>query len=237
MKKEVLLSVLVVLLVLSVGVFAQELANENSNQETIEKFITEFIEGTDLVDGGNVQSVSTVNQSELPDDLEIKEIAENNVGIFEVNFTTNLGESKKVFVVTYATNDFKRKEIINVKNIQNLFFGLAEERISSDYLETASGVKTGEQIGYVMLREGSITGISSSLEISGNGKLFISVYKNGIETGFHNLISTEDSTKIDFDLQSENIVNYKPGDIISVYVNQIGNVNWKNVVTSVETTS
>ncbi len=234
MKKEVLLSFLVILLVLSAGVLAQEISN-NLDIDT-EKFVKKFVEGSEIAKNGKVESVNSVNQSELPDDLEIKEINENNLGIYEVNFTDEVGFSKKVFVVTFATNDFKKQEA-PMKNVQNLYFGLSTESSQSDYLETSTGVKTGEQIGYVMLREGSITGISSSLELSGKGKILISVYKNGVDTGFYNLIDSDGKNAIDFDLQSENVVTYNPGDIISVYVQKSGSVSWKSVVTTVETTN
>ncbi|PIN94359.1 hypothetical protein COU53_03875 [Candidatus Pacearchaeota archaeon CG10_big_fil_rev_8_21_14_0_10_30_48] len=234
MKKEVLLSFLVILLVLSAGVLAQEISN--TIDATTEKFVKGFVEKSDIAKNGEVKSVNSVNQSNLPDDLEIKEINENNLGIYEVNFTDEVGFPKKIFVVTFATNDFKKKEA-PMKNVQNLYFGLSTESSKSDYLETSTGVKTGEQIGYVMLREGSVTGISSSLELSGKGKLLISVYKNGVDTGFYNLIDSDGKTAIDFDLQSENVVTYSPGDIISVYVQKSGSVSWNNVVTTVETTN
>jgi hypothetical protein len=246
MKKEVLLLILVGLFIFTAGVLAQEangLDDDASNEETedpalAEEYVRGFVEKSDFAKKGEVNTVSVVNQSELPEDIQIKEIDENNVGIFEVNYTDKeIGDSKKIFVVTYAAKTFKKKEQVITKNIQNLFFGIANEQAISSYLETANGVQTGENTGYVMLRSGSITGISTTLELSGNGKLFIRVYKNGEDTGFHNLITSEGEGTIDFDLQSEGIVNYKPGDVISVYVQQSGTVAWKNVVTTVETTS
>lgn len=239
MKKEVLLLVLVGLFIFTAGVLAQEVNGVSESDSGVsEKFVEDFVENSNFVNKGEVNSISILNQSELPDDVQIKEIEENNVGIFEVNFTdTETQEGKKVFVVTYATNKFVKKQVAITKNIQNLFFGMAEEHTTSNYLETVNGVQTGEQIGYVMLRDGSITGISTTLELSGSGKLYIRVYKNGEDTGFHNLITSEGEGTIDFDLQSEGIVNYQPGDIISVYIQQSGSIAWKNVITTVETTS
>ena len=237
MKKEVLLSVLVILFIFSAGVLAQEVTKEGLTQEEVDNFITEFVEDTNFIDEGKVENINEVDQSDLPEDIQVQDIDENNLGIYEVNFTDDLGEKKKVFVVTYATNEFKKKEVSITKNVQYLYFGISDEMDESSYLETSSGVKTGKQIGYVMLRSGSITGISTSLEVSGAGKLLVKVYKNGEDTGFHNLITTEGKSNIDFDLQSEDILNYQPGDIISVYVQQFGTVDWNNVVTSVETTN
>ncbi|MAG07214.1 hypothetical protein CMI46_00150 [Candidatus Pacearchaeota archaeon] len=234
MKREVLLLVLVGLFIFTAGVLAQEVGEVSLKEE----FVEEFVEDTNFVDSGEVNSVAQINQSELPEDIQIQDIEENSIGIFEVNFTeSDTQEEKKVFVVTYATNDFKKKAVAITKNVQNLFFGMAESQVISAYLETANGVQTGEDSGYVMMRDGSVTGISTTLEVSGKGKLFISVYKNGEDTGFHNLISTDGDGEIDFDLQSEDVVKYRPGDVISVYVRQSGEVSWNNVVTMVETTS
>ena len=109
---------------------------------------------------------------------------------------------------------------------------------SSIYLDTSAGVESGAEIGYVMMRSGSITGISTSVYISnGNGNLRVKVYKNGKNTGFENLISSQDSKKVDYDLQSEDVLSYKPGDIISVYVEQAGEINWSRMNTMIETTS
>jgi hypothetical protein len=247
MKKEVLLLFLVVMFILSAGVLAQEIVEDSEDgdiqipelsQEEIEEFVKGFVRKSNFVKDEEVKSVSIVNQSELPDDIEIKDIDENNVGIYEVNFTEEASnQSKKIFVVTYATNNFKKKNVVITKNIQSMYFGLSGSETTSEFLETSTGVKSGEQIGYVMLRGGSITGVSTSLELNGNGRLLIRVYKNGEDTGFHNLISTDGDQTIDFDLQSEDILNYNPGDVISVYVEKIGRVTWGNVVTTVETTS
>ena len=233
MKKEVFL-VLGLFFLVSAGVFAQTLSF--GINEEVEEFIKGFVEDSGVINAENIQNIERVNQSELPDNVQIKDLDENKVGIFEVNYTDE-NETKTVFVVTYATSEFIKKEIAITKNIQNIYFGFSGTSDDSAFLESGTGVSLDEGRGYVMLRKGSITGISTSLDISGKGKVFVSVYKNGLNTGFHNLISTEDNGRIDYDLQSEDIISYNAGDVISVYVEQSGNVNWGNVVTIVETTS
>ena len=39
------------------------------------------------------------------------------------------------------------------------------------------------------------------------------------------------------DLQSEGVLSYEAGDVISVYVEQKGNLKWSSVITSLEVTS
>ncbi|MEM3113110.1 MAG: hypothetical protein QXI33_01650 [Candidatus Pacearchaeota archaeon] len=235
MKKEGLIF-LILVIVLAGLVVAQSFSNSGIISENEEKYIKEFINKTGIVES-DIKNIEKVDQSGLPNDIDIKKIDENKVGIYEVNYTKN-NESKKVFVVTYSSNEFKKLED-KTKNIQTLFFGYSGILSSSSYLESSSGVKLNENLGYVMLRSGSVTGISTSLEIpEGEGDVYIRVYKNGEDTGFGNLISSSDSEKIDFDIQSEGIVSYKPGDIISVYVSKGSeNIKWGNVVTSVELTN
>ncbi|MEM3074964.1 MAG: hypothetical protein QW727_03425 [Candidatus Pacearchaeota archaeon] len=231
MKKEGFF-LLVVILVLS-GVIAQEVTKEVD--ENTEKFIKDFVK-KEGINESEISDILVVNQSELPENIDIKNIDENKVGIYEVNYT-QANESKKIFVLTYATTQFAKKEQIYTKNIQNLYFGYSGESEKSGFLSTSSGVITSKDKGYVMLREGSVTGISTSADISGDGKIFISIYKNGKDVGFHNIISSADYKKIDYDLQSEDIVTYSPGDVISVFVQVSGKVNWGDATTIVETTS
>ncbi len=240
MKKEVVI-ILALLFVFSASVLAQTISGENGStasksiSENAEEFIREFIEKTGVAKQEEVQSINEINQSSLPKDIEIKNVDENRVGIFEVNYIDN-NESKKVFIVTYSTLQLPTKEL-SMKNIQYLNFGYSKTSKESSYIETSTGVSLSDEKGYVMLRPGSITGISTSLDIDGKGKVNIKVYKNGEDTGFSNTISSLDKKKIDYDLQSENIINYLPGDVISVYVEKSGNAKWGNVITIVETTS
>ncbi len=220
---------LAILIILSTGVIAQS----NSISENVQNYIKEFV-NKGGISSDEINTITPINQTSLPDEIDIKNIDENKIGIYEINYTEE-NVSKNVFVVTYSTDQFK-KQVTAAKNIQNLYFGYSGLVDESLYLDTSTGVASGNEIGYVMLRPGSITGISSSTEISGSGKIYIKVYKNGEDTGFSNLISSDDVRKIDYDLQSEGVVNYIPGDVISVYVQSIGEVNWGNIVTIVETT-
>jgi hypothetical protein len=229
MKKEV--SVFLILLVLvSAGAFAQ-----TSVTSDINNYVKGFIEKGGL-NGSSVDQITEIDQSSLPDDVEIKEVDKNKVGIYEVNYTGDSGDKESVYVVTYSTPKLKQKA--ETKNVQIVVFGSSTSNNESKFLDSSTGVQTGENAGYVMLHSGSLTGISSSSGIlEGDGQIVIKIYKNGEDTGFENLISSEDDKKIDYDLQSEGAVSYDAGDIISVYVEQQGNLKWGNVITSVEITS
>jgi len=229
-KKEVVIFVLVLLV--SVGVFAETVSDGGVSAE-VSQYVEGFLEKGGSVDV-QVDGIVEIDQEDLPDEVEIKEINPNNIGIYQVNYTEEQ-EAKKVFLVTYTTNEFREKAVA-VKNVQYLDFGFAGSSTESGYLETSTGVGTGAETGYVMMRPGSITGISTTLTLEGEGKVNIAVYKNGKDTGFGNDISSDDKKTLDYDLQSEDIVDYVAGDVISVYI-MSENVNWSEVVTLVETTS
>ena len=91
MKKEVLL-IFLVLSILSVGVFAQE----SNDKGKIEDFVENFIKDKEIIKGAEILDIVEINQTDLPDDLEIKNIEENKIGIYEINYTQN-NESKKRF--------------------------------------------------------------------------------------------------------------------------------------------
>ena len=233
MKKEVFIAFGLIILI--AGTFAQTMpgSTEQITQE-VSNYIKSFV-NEEGINKSQITDISVVDVNNLPKELEIKQIETNNIGIYEVNYTEN-NIPKKVFLVTYSTNELKERNTI-AKNVQSFIFGKSIESSSSDYLEVA-GVKTSDQIGYVMIHSGSITALSTSLEITGGtGKLFIEVYKNGKDTGFGNVITSSDNKKLDYDTQSENIVTYEPGDIIAVYVYNTGDVTWKNTIATVETTN
>ena len=232
MKKEVAV-ILIFLIFISAGAFAETVSNGAVSQE-ISSYVESFIQGQGIAKN-EIKEIKKIDQSNLPDEVDIKKIDENKVGIYEVNYTQN-NASKKIFVVTYSTEQFKKEEISS-KNIQYLNFGYSGASSGSGYLKSATGVVTSQNNGYVMMRKGSVTGISTSMGIGGTGKVIISVYKNGQDTGFSNVIEQNDAEKIDYDLQSENVVTYDAGDIISVYIESIGDVQWSDIITMVETTS
>jgi len=235
MKKEAIIALGLIILI--AGAFAQTVSQEETEQVTkeISSYIKSFVEKEGIKES-QIINISQVDINNLPDEIEIKKIESNNIGLYKINYAES-NISKKIFLVAYSTNELKEKTDYFVKNIQSFVFGYSKESSSSAYLEI-TGVQSSEKIGYVMMHSGSITGISTSLEITeGTGKLFIEVYKNGKDTGFGNIISPADLNKIDYALQSEDIITYEPGDIITVYIHNTGDIAWKNAVVNIEATS
>ena len=61
-----------------------------------------------------------------------------------------------------------------------LDFGINGEVDTPTFLNTPNGVEGSLEKGYVMIRDGSITGLSTNLEVlSGEGSVEIMVYVNG----------------------------------------------------------
>jgi hypothetical protein len=232
MKKS--LGIIFVLFILvSAGAFAQEVAQVSVEvSEDVSNYIDEFLEKGGVAKE-QTKEIKQIDQEDLPDKVDIKEINENKIGIYSVNYTQD-NAPKNVYVVTYSTNKFKKTP--SLKNVQYFNFGYADSSNVASYLDSSTGVATGADRGYVMMRPGSITGLSSSLDLSGEGYVLIKVYINGEDTGFENRISTNEGQKKDYDLQSEEIIEYVPGDVLSVYVQTSGNVTWSNVISMVETT-
>ncbi len=164
----------------------------------------------------------------------VKNVTELDNGFYEID----VGEEKPIFAITYTgkiSQESSKKK--NSKTFLN--FGFAGEMNESGFLKN-SGVAEGLEKGYVMMNKGSITGISTNLEILDlidSGKIEIIIYKNGEQVGFRNTLSAVSSgIKKDYDIQSENIVVFEPGDVISLYAKASNGVVWKDIITMVEIT-
>jgi hypothetical protein len=207
-----------------VSVFATSDVNDESSA-----YISSFL-GKGGINPGEIKDVRSVDQSELPDGIDIKEISENQLSIYEAKIEKE-GTEKNLFIITYSTDKFLPKKEIQTKSIAYLNFGKKNIQSSSEFLDSFSG----SELGYVMVREGSITGISTNTELSGTGFLRVKVFLNGEDTGFENLIVSEGGNEVDFDSQSEGIVTFYPSDVIQVYVES--NLNVNEIVSLVEITN
>ncbi|MBI2629172.1 hypothetical protein HYW74_03745 [Candidatus Pacearchaeota archaeon] len=232
MRKGMIFAIGMIFLV-TAGVFAQSISSSDISGE-ISNYIKGFVNEEGIKEE-QIKNITQIDPNNLPEEVDIKKIEKNNIGIYQVNYADNKTD-KKVFVVTFSSNELKKTEK-ETNNIQLLHFGYNENSSDSSYIDTATGVRSSEDIGYVMLRPGSITGLSTSMKIGGDGKVNIKIIKNGQDTGFSNTISSSDSKKKDYDIQSEGVISYEAGDVISVYVEVSGDINWSDVVTIVETTS
>lgn len=163
------------------------------------------------------EDIKEINFTDLPGELDIEEIGDTSVSIYEVNF------SDRPFFVITAGGMFEAEPEVAVGETRTLFhFGVAGEVESPEFLNMASGVSSSMDRGYVMMRGGSVTGISSSLDVVDfvNGEIVeIVIYRNGEEIGFRNVLGAGDlGVEIDYDLISKGVVNFEAGDVLSVYV-------------------
>ena len=218
---------LVLLILFSAGAFAEEIS------KTASTYVSSFLEESG-VSKDKITNVTKVDNNRLPEEIEIQNIEKNNLGIYQVNYDEN-GTDKKVYFITYSSENLPEKS--SAKNsVTYLNFGYPGILEESSYINTATNAAGGKDSGYVMMRSGSITGISTSLGTSEKGAIELKVYINGKDTGFKNAINSDDSKKIDYDTQSENAVTYSAGDIISVYAELAGGIKVSSITTLVEAT-
>lgn len=210
--------------------------------EEVKEYVEDFVEQRGIA-AEQITNISEVNFDDLPKEVEIENVGDHNLAIYEVDYDEDLDpatEDEQIFVITYSVEQLRAQGdlIIAHDKRQFLNFGFVGIMNESGFLETATGVETSFEKGYVMVRKGSITAISTNLEIvSGIGEVRIIVYKNGEEIMFGNLIDASSiGVKKDYDVQSKDTVTFEPGDVISVYVNGEG-VVWKDVITMVEITT
>jgi hypothetical protein len=221
---KVLMSFVIVVMILVVGVFA--------DSGGVEQEIRDFVEESR---GIVVSNITEVDFSDLPDEVDIEKIENTSIVIYEVDY----GEMP-LFVITSSgiEKSVVSAPVCDAKLL--LHFGFSEEMAESGFLNMASGVQGSLEKGYVMLRDGSVTGISTNLEVVSSvaeGGVEVVIYKNGVEVGFRNYLGTDSSgVEIDYDVQSKGIVNFKAGDVISVYLSSEDGVVLADVTTVIEVT-
>jgi len=201
----------VLIFIMASGVFAESIGLSGDVQEIVNNIIEK--QG---ISKENIQSVEQVSFDNLPSQVDY-------------------GGDKPVFVITASNEAFEpAPAVLMYKMLLN--FGLTGEISESTFLDTATGVEGSNEKGYVMMREGSITGLSTNLEIlSGEGSVEVILYINGEPASFSNTISgASTGVKKDYDTQSVGIVEFEKGDVISTKVNIEGNVILKDVINLVE---
>lgn len=160
----------------------------------------------------NISNITKLDKSFLPDEIDVSNIEENQVGIYEIEYD-DFGILRNIFVVSYISD-----EVVEVfrEPVENSFYFT----FNKNNLSFSSFVGS-----YVMLKSGSITGLSSFVSLSGNGKVFLYVYRNGESINFFNEISSGEVDTIDFDLQSVGLNEFDEGDILSLYIVLEGEVS------------
>ena len=219
---KVMICLVAIVMLLAVGVFADSI----DVKEKIKDFVK--VEDKDIVE---------VDFNELPDGINIENVENTTVVIYEVNYS-----SKPLFIITSTSKMFEKEDVVSVCETRMLLgFGFSGELKKSSFLNMASGVESSLEKGYIMLRSGSVVGISTNLEIAKSiedGEVEVVIYKNGEEVGFrNNLYADSSGVKVDYDIQSKGIVNFKGGDVISVYLRSEKGIFWKDATTTIEITN
>jgi hypothetical protein len=211
------------------------LANNSTSFNELDSDIKEFVKDVAQKKGIEENSILDINKvelDELPNEVKLENIDETNLALYEIEIENS---DKPVFVLTVSEEtftetikQFTRKMMIN--------YGHSGKLTESSFLKTSTGVISSEEKGYVMMRDGSITGLSTNLEaIEGVGEIEIIIYKNSKEIGFRNTIAIEsEGIKKDYDTQSENTVQFESGDIISIYAKINGDIQIKDITTLIE---
>ncbi|MCK5043841.1 hypothetical protein KAR52_02465 [Candidatus Pacearchaeota archaeon] len=229
MKKIFIILGIGIILLMLTGVFAES----PKSSDEFKDFINEIKEKKEITDE-EILSVTEIGFDELPSEINLGDIADNSIAIYQMEY----GEDKPTFVLTAKDpTEFKEPVSISADIRQLLHFGFNGEMTESGFLQTATGISS-EGKGYVMMRSGSITGISTILETNetASEKIEIIIYKNGEPIGFRNTLNIISGIQKDYDLQSKNIVTFNPGDVISVSAKTSENTLLKDIITMVEIT-
>ncbi len=228
MKKLVFGIVIIMVLLMISGVLAESL----ELSEDARKIVQDIAEKKGISEE-NIQSIEEVGFDDLPDQIEIANIDTTNLAIYKVDY----GADKPFFILTASDENMTyKKSPSQVSKMMLLNFGYSGAMRESGFLKTATGVEGSLEKGYVMIRDGSITGLSTNLEIlSGSEEVEIVIYKNGDAIGFRNVFSGDSTgVKTDYDIQSLGTVRFEKGDVISVYAKASGDIVWKDVITMIE---
>ncbi len=217
----------VFVLILASSVFAQSLGLSGKAKEVVDEIVE-----SQGIDKEKIKSVEKVDLDSLPEQVDLKNIDTTNLAIYEVDY----GGESPVFVVTASDELLEAStEVVQIYKML-LNFGLSGESRGSVFLNSATGVEGSIDSGYVMMREGSLTGLSTNLNvISGEGSVEVVVYVNKQPVGFRNtFIVDSNGVKKDYDTQSLGVVKFEKGDVISAYLNIEGNIIVEDVINLIE---
>jgi hypothetical protein len=212
--------------------------SDNSVSEDVSSYVKDFVEQKG-VNPDEINNISKVDFESLPKEVNIENVNNANLAIYEINYNKSDSLQDKVFVVTYAVEKLASQGdiIISQDKREFLNFGINTE-VSSGFLNTATGVEGSAERGYVMMRGGSITGISTSVDFINGGDTEIIIYKNGNPVNFGNAFNSYlTGTSKDYDIQSKGIVLFEAGDTISAYVQSSDGTLLTNVITLIEITT
>jgi len=218
---------------------AVDSAGDNLGPE-VSDFIQDFVSKRGI-EASDIEKIEAVDFEALPKEVNIENVGDHNLAVYEVDYNNETQGKEKVYVVAYSVEELKSQgDLILAQDRRNFLAFGHDGTMSSGFLDTATGVETSLEKGYVMVRDGSITAVSTNLEVlqSNTGNVEVIVYKNGEQVSFGNMLDSEtQGIKKDYDVQSKNTVTFNAGDVISVYAKGQGDIAWKDVITIVEITT
>ncbi len=255
MKKLIVGFAVAMIFIMTIGVYAEtslssqekeeitnvvkEVSKSEGISDAVQKYVEEFVEKKGI-GAEKINNISEVDIKTLPEDVNIENAENANIAIYNIDYNETENQNKQLFVVTYSSEKMESQGDLVVSGDvrQFLNFG-SENEISDGFLKTATGVVGSLKSGYVMMRAGGITGISTNLDVVNPGKeVEIIIYKNGEPIRFGNTIEASSvGIKKDYDIQSKNVVTFEPGDVISAYVSSDDGISVKSVITMVEITT
>lgn len=158
-----------------------------------------------------IRNVSSVDKNLLPSEISISSVDDSNVEIQQVEYEVD-GVVKKMFILSFTSEGVSQV--------------VEEGQVGNEMFLTFSGMN--DLGSYVMLNSGSITGLSSHVDFSGAGDIVIELYVNDELMFISNeIVSSGDN--FDFDLQSENIDMFFPGDVINLKVKHSDSISIEEV--------
>lgn len=246
--KKPFFGIMIFILILAIGALAISAQTNGGVSELGEKvsgYIQDFVSKRGI-NSQDISGIRKVDFNALPKEVNIENVGDTNLAIYEINYSEN-NQGKQVYVITYSVEQLRSQgDLIVAQDKRNfLDFGFSGVMSETGFLETSTGVETSEAKGYVMVRDGSITAVSTNLEIiqSNAGQIEIIVLKNGEPISFGNTfstdpcITTDPCIKKDYDVQAKEIISFQAGDVISVVARKTGDVAWRDVITIVEITT
>ncbi len=218
-------------LILGIILVGVAFAQTTQITEEVEDFVKKVAKSKGIEEE-KVSDIKEVDFKKLPKDLNLQNIDETNLALYEVQVND---DEKPVYIITASKTKIK-ESIAEFAQKMLLTFGHDEVIKETTFLKNAVGVLGSHEKGYVMIREGSITGLSTNLEtIDGAGNVEIIIYKNGEKVGFRNSFTiTETKTYKDYDTISKEVLNFEKGDLISVKVDISGNLQLRDITTLLE---
>jgi len=219
---------LALFVVLAATAFVQSL----SSNSPINSLVTNALQKRGI-NSSDITSINKVNFTNLPNEVNINNIDKTNLALYKVN----LSGKGPVYVITASDQLFKNT-IKRYSQKMLLTYGVAGEIASSSYLKTAAGVPTSLTQGYVMPRDGSITALTTNLNIiskQSTKPIEIIIYKNGKEVGFRNTFnSNQTGVQNDYDTISQKTINFNKGDVLSIKVLVPTNIKVQDITTLLE---